>query len=598
MQIPEKYYVDPNRPFHGKYWPQGVPYQLEYDYSLTLGEMLRNSVEKWPNSPAIWFAGSWISYNQLWNYVQKFGTALYNLGVRKGDVVAIHLPNCPQYSIAYYAVVSLGAIVTGVNPSFKSAEFRDQIHTTKAQYLIVLDILYDAVVKPIINEFDFKKIIHTNVADLAGLSPIKRKLAKVLKKVPSAQVNHPRGLKFLTCLKTPPNLPSIAIDAQTDTAILMLTGGTTGVPKAAELTHQNCVANAIQAVYSLTYLEELKKRGLKLGPKTGVLVVIPLYHAFAMTCNMNAPFFMGGFMVLYPKPPASQELLKTLCSLPNYNGYFYIGVELLFQRIAELPEETIAEFDLKDRLLLCISGAGPLHEYVREPFERKTGAIIREGYGLTEAAPVISCNNFFGESNPGTVGTPFPGTDWQIFPTEDFNKGPIDQIGENGTGEICVCGPQVMKGYFEQELETKDTLKEWEGRLWLRTGDIGYLDAFGRIVIRDRKKQLIKVAGHSVFPKEVENLLGHHPDIIEVAVAGIPDRKSGEAVKAWVAITPDKYGTLTADEILMWAKENMASWKCPKYIEFVQNIPKSAIGKVLRRTLQENDPAWKLEPNS
>ncbi|MHA1794731.1 MAG: AMP-binding enzyme, partial [Promethearchaeota archaeon] len=292
------------------------------------------------------------------------------------------------------------------------------------------------------------------------------------------------------------------------------------------------------------------------------------------------------------------ELLKTLEKLPDINGFFYIGAEILFQRIAEVDDDILKNYNIKNKLQICISGAGPLHEYVRIPFENKTGAKIREGYGLAEASPVVSCNNFFGESEPGTVGTPFPGTDWAIFPIEDFEKGPITIFGKEGTGEICVSGPQVMKGYLNEKEQSDEVIKEWDNRKWLRTGDIGYMDEYGRIIIRDRKKQLIKMAGRSIFPKEVETLLGNHPAVIEVAVAGIPDKKTGEAVKAWVALKPNMMGKITEKELIEWAKANITYWKVPKYLEIIDEIPKNAVGKVMRRQLQETDPLFQKRKNN
>ncbi|MHA1584426.1 MAG: AMP-binding protein, partial [Promethearchaeota archaeon] len=419
---------------------------------------------------------------------------------------------------------------------------------------------------------------------------------KVLKKIPSAKVIHPKAISFLDCLKYKPNVPKVSIDASEDPAILMMTGGTTGVPKAAILTNQNCVADSTTCVQAL-FGQKIPGRKKLLGYKTGMFGVLPLFHSFAMSAIMNTSIIMGGWIMLFPKPPPTEELLTTFNRLPNYNGYVYIAAEILFKRIADLPKKIIDRYQIAGKLELCISGAGPLHEYVRIPFEKKTGAKIREGYGLTEASPVVSCNNFFGDLDPGTVGVPFPGIDWQIFPSDNFDKGPIEISGEEGTGEICISGPIVMKGYYNQPEQTAETIKEWNGRKWLLTGDIGYLDNFGRIIIRDRKKQLIKMAGHSVFPKEVENLIGEHPDVLEVAVAGVPDRKTGEAVKAWIALKPESYEKISVEELKSWMVSNITHWKCPKYVEIVTTIPKSAIGKVMRRSLQESDPLWIEEHN-
>jgi long-chain acyl-CoA synthetase len=425
------------------------------------------------------------------------------------------------------------------------------------------------------------------------MSWIKKFIGKLIKKIPKADVEHPNAVPFKEALKTNPNLPKVDLDPEHDTATLIMTGGTTGVPKAAELTHMNVVSNARMCDIFLLNQKEEGSDAPPLGHLTGMVGVLPLYHSFAMTTVMNTAIAVGGWQMLFARPPATEELLKTIYELPDHNGYIYCAAEILFQRISELDQEIINKFPLKGALKLCISGAGPLHEYVRVPFEKKTGAKITEGYGLSEASPVVSCNNFYGVREPGYIGVPLPDTDWEIFPSKEFTE-PLKKIGEEeGTGEICVCGPQVMKGYYKNPERTADTIKEWNGRMWLRTGDIGYMDEYGRVKIRDRKKQLIKMAGHSVFPKEVESLLGEHEKVLEVAVAGIPDPKTGEAVKAWVALKPDAYGTITADELKAWAKDNMTYWKCPKYVEIIDEVPKNAIGKVMRRTLQEKDPMWK-----
>jgi long-chain acyl-CoA synthetase len=224
---------------------------------------------------------------------------------------------------------------------------------------------------------------------------------------------------------------------------------------------------------------------------------------------------------------------------------------------------------------------------VREPFERKTGASITEVYGLAEASGGVTANNFFGEREPGYIGMPLSGTDVRIFDADDFSQGPIETLGEEGTGEICTFGPQVMKGYLNCQ---EDNLKEWDGKKWLLTGDIGFMDEYGRFAIRDRKKQLIKMSGHSIFPSEVEELMAHHPAISEVAVAGVPDVQTCEAAKAWVSLKPG--ATATPEDLMAWAKENITGWKCPKYIEIIPEVPKSMVGKVQRRMLQENDPLF------
>ncbi|MHA1683046.1 MAG: AMP-binding protein [Promethearchaeota archaeon] len=595
-----KFPVDESKPwFSGKYWPKGVPKQLDIDFNMSLSGLLDRAVSNWGDYPVMWFLDSWVLYKDFKVMVDKLATYLDSIGVKKGDVVAVHLPNCIQYVVSYYAITKIGAIITGINPTYKPLEILHQCKLTGAKYYIGLDALWFHYVRPFQDKWDFDKIIYTNLVDQAtGLSSIKKALGKMLKKIPKAKVDHPNAVKFMDAMKSPANPPSVKIDAEKDVATLIMTGGTTGVPKAAVLTHMNCVANAKQCEILLVNQKE-NESDPDMGPNSAMVGVLPLYHSFAMTTVMNVCIASGSWMMLYPKPPETEVLLKDISSIKiptkegkiDPNGIFYCGAEILFKRVADLPQEILDKYSLKGRLKLCMSGAGPLHDYVREPFEAKTGAAITEGYGLSEASPVLTVNNFFGEREPGYIGVPVPGTDVQIFDSEDFSKGPITTLGEEGTGEICAAGPQIMKEYWEQPDRTAATLMKHGGKTWLLTGDIGFMDEHGRFAIRDRKKQLIKMAGHSVFPSEVETLLGQHPDVKDVAVAGLPDKKLGEIVKAWVVLKEG--ATITSDEIKAWAKENMTKWKAPGLVEIIDEVPTNAIGKVMRRVLQEADPIWK-----
>jgi long-chain acyl-CoA synthetase len=330
-------------------------------------------------------------------------------------------------------------------------------------------------------------------------------------------------------------------------------------------------------------------------PGIGCVGVLPLFHSFAHTVVMNTSL-RGGWMMLFPKPPSQEELCETIEKLPCEKGLVYPGAEILFKRLAEF--EDIDKFPgVMGKLNLCVSGAGPLHKPVHDAFVENTGGRLVEGYGLSEASPVVSSGNLHGESPIGVIGMPFPATEWGIWPTEDFDKGPIcmadpddTKFGEENTGELCVHGPQVMLEYLNKPEATERTIKEYNGKLWLLTGDIGFMNKDGTVELRDRKKQLIKYKGYSVYPKEVEELLMKHPEITEAAVAGIPHEEFGEAVKAWVETTSGS--NLTSEIIKQWAKENMTHYKRPYYVDIISEIPKNIIGKVQRRTLQINDPEY------
>ncbi|MHA1821608.1 MAG: AMP-binding protein [Promethearchaeota archaeon] len=575
--------------YKSKYWPKDVPHQLEYDDEKTMYDLLEDNAKEVPDWNALWFLESWVTYKELKDYVDRFASGLLQIGVKQGDVIALILPNSIQYVVSYYAAIKIGAIVTGVNPTYKPAEVLHQLHECNVKYAIILDSLNETMLQPIRDKANLKAVISTNIADLAtGISSFKKVLGKLLGKIPKGKV--PDSYKFLDLLKASPNSERAKFN-QDDTAVLMMTGGTTGVPKAAILTHKNIYTNTLQCLLWLTR-QKASPDDPTIGPKTGMVGVLPLFHSFAMTTVMNSGIAAKGWQMLFPKPPKTEELLETFNELPAPNGLIYCAAEILFQRIADL-EDIEPYREGISKLKLCISGAGPLHRPIQERFEAKTGAKITEGYGLAEASPVVCAGNFFGPRKIGSIGMPFPGTEWKIFPADDFSKGPIEGFGEENTGEICVVGPQVMKGYLNRPEQTADTLKEYDGKIWLLTGDIGFMDEDGMITIRDRKKQLIKMKGYSIYPKEVESLVGQHPDVLEVAVAGIPDPETGELVKAWVKIKEGS--TLTPEELREWCKQNMTHYKVPKEIEFRDEIPKSMVGKVMRRVLQEEDPRYQAK---
>lgn len=572
----DKWHVDESKlwfkPESG--WPEGVPHNIDFPL-ISLGDMLDESVKKFPDLKAIWFLGKFMTYRELDGHVNALATAFHKLGFKKGDVISFLLPNSFQYVICYFACQKLGIVGTGLNPTYKPMELLHQIKTTGATCLVVLDNLYESAIAPILKQSNIKTIIATNIAD--HLPFLKKTLGKLLKKIPTGPVPAD-ALKYSDLLKTPPAVPKVEINPEEDTATYIMTGGTTGLPKAAILTHLNLVANAIQCQAWLT----------KLGPGACAVGVLPLFHSFAMTTVMNAIIRVGAWMMLFPRPPDTAELLATIEQIGEDDATIYCGAEVLFKRIADFAD--LEKYKVMGKLSLCISGAGPLHRPVQEAFEKRTGGKLVEGYGLTEASPVVSGGPLWGKRKIGTIGLPFPGTDWKILDSETSKK--ELGIGEDQVGEITVHGPQVMKGYLNQPEETADHLIQFEGKTWLLTGDIGFMGEDGQITIKDRKKQLIKFRGYSVFPKEVEELVGGHEAVSEVAAAGLPDADSGEIIKVWVVLRPEFKGKITEKELLEWAKQNMTHYKVPKLLEFRDDLPKTLVGKVMRRTLQEEDPIY------
>ena len=586
-----KWHVNEEKAWFHKWWPEGVSYNIEFP-EISLTDLFETQRKKYPNKPVMWFLETWLTYEKTGNLIDTFATALHNLGINKGDVVALLMPNCFQYVISFYACLKLGAIPTGINPTYKPLEVLHHIEVTESKVLIVLDMLYEELIVPILDKKVFEFIIHTNIADLATGLGFKKVMGKILGKIPKGKVDYNPSYEFMDLLKTKINLPDVEFDPKIHPATYIMSGGTTGVPKAIVLTHFNLVSNVKQVVEIFGGEQ----------PGLGDVGILPLFHSFAMTAVMNVAIGIGGWMMLFSRPPLTDEFLKKIIEIEAPEGLVYAGAEILFKRIADFPY--LDKFPgLEGKLKLSVSGAGPLHEDVMKSFEKNTGGKIVEGYGLSEASPVISVGNLFGESPKSTIGMPLPGTDWAIFDVnaQTLEEGPIadglqnSKYGPNFNGELCVSGPQVMKEYLNQPEENKQTLQMWDGRLWLRTGDIGYMNDDGTVVLQDRKKQLIKVAGNSVFPVEVETMLMKNEAVLEVAVAGLPDPegKVGEIIKAWICLKPTCIGTITEEELKSWAECNMTKWKCPALIEFIDEIPKNILGKVQRRTLQEGDPLYK-----
>ncbi len=579
----DSFYVDENKRWFKKWWPEGVPFNTKFE-EITINDFLDEQVKKYSKKNFIWFLDTWITYQQFQDYVKSFATALADAGIEKGDVVAMHLPNCIQYLVGYYAITRIGAIASGINPTYQPIEVLHQLDIIKPKMLIVLDALYEPYIKPIINDLDIELIVHTNLADLTGLMGVKKAIRKFVKKIPTGKVDYSGALKFKDLIKTKHNIPQVKIDVKNDPATYIMTGGTTGIPKAAILTHFNVISNAKQCKVWLG------------GEKPGIgnIGILPLFHSFAHTVVMITTITIGGWIMLFPYPPSQNELCKQIENLPCEEGLIYAGTEMLFKRLSELKNLRRRYPKVMGKLILCISSAGPLHKPVHDAFIKNTGGRIVEGYGLSEASPAVSAGNLFRESPIGSIGMPFTGTEWGIWPIDNFNEGAIclgnpedTKFGIEYTGEICVSGPQIMKCYLNEPEETDLTLREYDGKIWLLTGDIGYMNEDGTIVIRDRKKQLIKCRGYSVFPKEIEELLMKHPDIIEVAVAGIPHEEYGEIVKAWISIREDC--DLSPQKIKDWATENMAHYKVPHNVAIMGELPKNYIGKVQRRVLQEKE---------
>lgn len=532
----------------------------------TVPDLLRHSVDRFANSPALLFYGTCISYGELDDLTTRFARGLRQLGVSQGDRVAIMLPNIPQTVIAYYGILKAGAVVVPTNPLYVEREIQTQLTDAGAETMVVLDLLYprvrtvkEATTLP-------KRIIVTGVQDYLPffkklLYPIKARLTKRWVSVE----NIPPVYDFLDLLRT-----SSAIGADhsaglphvrpTDLAQLQYTGGTTGTPRGVMLTHRNVVVNTLQGRYWSTDFREGQE--IFLG-------AIPFFHCYGQATCQNLAIATGCPIVLLPRFHAN-EAIK---AIHTHRITIFSGVPMMYSMIVEHPDA--GRHDLRS-LRVCLSGASPLPADVQERFENLTGARISEGYGLTEAGPTTHCNPLHGEHPPGSMGLPFPDTEARVV---DQDAG-LEEVPVGETGELIVRGPQVMRGYWNKEEETRAVLRDG----WLYTGDLVRQDDRGYFYFVDRKKDIIKSRGETVYPREVEEVLRQHPAVSEAAVIGVPDHDYGEVIKAYVVAKPGSF--ITEQALIAHCTGLLARYKIPSAVEFRQELPRTVIGKVLRRTMR------------
>lgn len=545
-----------------KFYEPGVPTTITYP-ELTLGNVLAQTVAKYPGQTALMFFGRKITYAELDGLVNRFSNTLTGLGIKKGDRVAIMLPNVPQMVIAYYGTLRIGAIAVATNPLYLANELEVQLKDCGAEILVALDLFYP-VISRVLPKTSVKKLILCGVKDylpfpLNLLYPIKAKIEKQwvsVKRVPPIY-------DFLSLLGNAQATPVEAAVTPDDTAILQYTGGTTGIPKGAILTHRNLVANAVHNRVWLTNGKEGEER---------ILAVIPFFHVYGMTTAMNLGMLLGAELILLPKFH-TKEVLEFI---NKYRPTIFPGIQAMYLAIGNYPK--IDKYDLTS-IKAAISGAGPLMREVQERFEHLTKARIVEGYGLSEASPVTHCNPVFGRRKIGTIGLPFPDMDAKIMDIETGEK--EMPVGE--TGELVVRGPQVMKGYWNKPEETAHMLRGG----WLHTGDIANMDEEGYFTIVDRIKDMIKTVGENVYPREVEEALFTHPKVKDAVVAGLPNEFMGEEIKAYIILKEGM--TATADEIISYCKGQLSKFKVPKQVEFRNQLPKTLVGKVLRRVLRDEE---------
>lgn len=546
-----------------KHYPAEIPHHIEYD-ELPLQHYLKKTAQRYPQKVAVHFLGMELTFMEIYENALKLGNSLRKLGLTKGDRVAIMLPNCPQAVISYYGVLFAGGIVVQTNPLYTERELKYQLNDSGATMIICLDILYPRVSK--VREVTaLRDVIVTRIADYLPFPKnliypfLQKREYKLVVKVEHGEHNY----LFKRLLKEEEAKEIyIDINPKEDIALLQYTGGTTGFPKGVMLTHYNLVANTTMGCKWLYK----SKPG-----EESVLGVLPFFHVFGMTAVMNLSIMEGYKMILMPRF-ILKDILKTI---HKQRPTLFPGAPTMY--IALLNDPTLSQYDISS-IKACISGSAPLPVEVQHDFEKATNGKLVEGYGLTESSPVTHSNFVWDKRVSGSIGVPWPNTECAVI---SMDTG--EEVGVREIGEIVVRGPQIMKGYWNRPEETAQVLKDG----WLYTGDVGYMDEEGFFYVVDRKKDLIIAGGYNIYPREIEEVLYEHPKIMEAVVVGVPHPYRGETVKAYIVVKTEE--VLTEEELNRYCREHLASYKVPRMYEFRETLPKTAIGKILRRILVEEE---------
>ncbi len=549
-----------------KNYDEGTPHEIEIP-EVPLYTILDDAYKIAADHTALIFLGRKVPYKELHDATERFGYILQKkFGVEKGDKVALYLPNSPQFAIAYYAALKAGAVVTPASPLYTGEELARQLNSSEAKVLIAIDMFADNVEKAF-KDSNVEKVVYTGVDDY--LPGLKAFIYRTFMKKVKPKIDNKDRFQFKKLLQEASGkVDRPEINPKEDLAALMFTGGTTGIPKGAMLTHYNLISNIYQIDAWL--FRGRKKQDIFVG-------LLPWFHIYGQTAVLNFAIFSAGTIVVLPR----LDIKELLNSIQKYKANVFHGVPTLYAYLINYPD--IKKYDLRS-IEACISGAAPLPVSVAEKFEEITGGKLREGYGLTETSPVTHVNPIYGKYKFGSIGLPVPNT---LAGIADPDKDEFLPPGE--VGELVVSGPQVMKGYYKMEEENKQVFFEKFGYRWFRTGDMAKMDEEGYFYIVDRKKDLIKYKGYSVYPREIEEVLYKHEAVKEAAVIGVPHPEYGELVKAFIVLKDEYKGKVTKDDIINYAKEHLAPYKVPKEVEFRDDLPKSAVGKVLRRVLKEEE---------
>ncbi len=551
-------------------YEEGVPQEVEIP-EKTLPDLFHDTVARFPENKAIHFMGKDFTFRELQELINQFSHALLKLDLPEGSKLAIHLPNTPQYVFAFYGAIQAGYTVVPCNPLYVEREMEHQLNDSGADAILTMSRFYP-MINNIKDKTKLKKVLVTNIKDyFPDFMRIMYTLAKEKKEGDRVKIA-PEDIWLKDFISgQPKTVPQAKEVDMNSLACLLYTGGTTGVSKGAMLSHQNLVSNAIQVASWMPDIKEGEERTLS---------VIPFFHSFGLTVCQNLSLLKGCTLILVPRFDAKMVFDLIDKTRPT----LFPGVPTLYVALINSPE--IHKHDLSS-IKACISGAAPLPLEVQTQFEKLSGARLVEGYGLTESSPVTHCNPVFGKRKEGSIGIPLPNTVAKVADIEN----PDNALPVGESGELAVKGPQVMQGYYNRPEETEGTLING----WLHTGDIAQMDEEGFFFIVDRKKDMVIAGGYNIFPREIEEVLYTYDKIQEVVVAGVPDEYRGETIKAYVV--PKEGQELTEDEIVSFCKENLAPYKVPKKIEFREELPKSMVGKILRRVLVDEEKA-KMKDNN
>lgn len=551
-----------------KYYPDGVPENPNIP-EMSVPELIDQLADKYANNTALVFYGKKISYGRLKELIHRFATGLADQGVKKGDTVALYLLNCPQYVIAYFAALKLGAKVTPISPVYTSKEVKHQLEDSDAKTVVCQDILYSNVEKAGVK---LDRVILTSIGEY--LPALKKWFGKsaMAKAYGGMHVPTPEQIKEAGLLsfqdlirRYPPKPPQVTIDPVKDIAVLPYTGGTTGLPKAAILTHRNMIALQVQVLSFWPLFEEGKEVGM---------AFLPFFHIYGQVVVMLGGLALGSALVLFTTP----DIDEILSAIERYRASAFYGVPTMFEYLKEYEKTDRVNWK---RLKLIVCGADTLHESTIEAWERRTGSKIFEGYGMTETT-AVSHGSPVHRPKKGSFGVPIPGMRAGILDHAGTDWVPVGEVGE-----LILNGPNIMQGYWKRPEGTAETFIEIEGEKWLRTGDLVSMDEEGYFHFFDRKRDLIKHKGYSVFARHVEEVLFQHPQIKAAGVVGVPDPKVGNVIKAYVVLESEARGKVSEEEIIGFCRKNLAHYKVPQIVEFRGELPKTDVGKVSRRELRE-----------